>query len=96
MTIEEMKSVKCQQPFRFGLSKHYVSETLVELLVLVKVHKVQMVERMSWLYKLIWLMQEFPSFVGKELWRCGTSRLKVEGRLWRLSHSLTDQGRNLG
>ena len=34
LSIEEMKSVKCQQPFRFGPSKHYVSETLVELVVL--------------------------------------------------------------
>ena len=35
LTIDEMKSVRCQQPFRFGPSMRYVSETLVELPVLV-------------------------------------------------------------
>ena len=33
--IEEMKSTKCGQPFRFGPSKRYVSKILVELPVLV-------------------------------------------------------------
>ena len=35
LTIDEMKSVECQQPFRFGLSKRYISKTLVELRVLI-------------------------------------------------------------
>ena len=35
LTIEEMKSVRCQQPFRFGLRKCYLSKILVELPVLV-------------------------------------------------------------
>ena len=36
LTIEEMKSVRCQQPIRFWPSKRYVSETLVQLLFLGK------------------------------------------------------------
>ena len=31
LSIEEMKSVKCQQPFRFGPCKRYVSEILIKL-----------------------------------------------------------------
>ena len=36
LTIKEMKSTKCSQPFRFGPSKRYFSKMLVELPVLVK------------------------------------------------------------
>ena len=35
LTIGEMKSVKCSQPFVFGLSRRYLSESLIELPVLV-------------------------------------------------------------
>ena len=35
LTIEEMKSMKCNQPFIFGPSKRYLSQTLVEFPVLV-------------------------------------------------------------
>ena len=35
LTIEEMKSSKCNQPFVFGPSKRFLSQTLVELPVLV-------------------------------------------------------------
>ena len=35
LTIDKMKSVECQQPFRFGPSKKYVSKTLIELPVLI-------------------------------------------------------------
>ena len=35
LTIEEMKSSKCNQPFVFGPSRRYLSQTLVELPVLV-------------------------------------------------------------
>ena len=35
LTVEEMKSMKCNQHFVFGLSKRYLSNTLVELPVLV-------------------------------------------------------------
>ena len=35
LRIDDMKSVKCHQPFVFGPSKRYVSTTLVELPVLV-------------------------------------------------------------
>ena len=35
LTIEEMKSVECEQVFRFGPSKRYVRQTMIELLVLV-------------------------------------------------------------
>ena len=34
LTFEEMMSVKCNQPFRFGPRKRYLSETLMELPVL--------------------------------------------------------------
>ena len=35
LTIDEMKSVECQQSFRFGPSKRYIIKTLVEPPVLV-------------------------------------------------------------
>ena len=35
LTIGEMKSIECEQVFRFGPSKRYVSRTMVELPVLV-------------------------------------------------------------
>ena len=35
LTIEQLKSVKCSQPFVFGPSKRYLSESLVELPVLI-------------------------------------------------------------
>ena len=35
LTIEEMKFSKCSQPFVFGPSRRYLSQTLVELPVLV-------------------------------------------------------------
>ena len=35
LTIKEMKSTKCQQPFRFGLSRKYISKTMIELPVLI-------------------------------------------------------------
>ena len=35
LTIEEMKSVRCSQLFRFEPSKQYLSKTLVELPLLV-------------------------------------------------------------
>ena len=35
LKIEDMKSVGCRQPFRFGPSKRYVSTKLVELPVMV-------------------------------------------------------------
>ena len=35
LTIEEMKSSKCNQPFALGPSRRYLSQTLVELPVLV-------------------------------------------------------------
>ena len=38
LTIKEMKSVKCQQPFRYGLSKYYMSETLVELISWIEIY----------------------------------------------------------
>ena len=34
-TIEEMKSTKCNQPFVFGPSEQYLSQTLVKLPVLI-------------------------------------------------------------
>ena len=34
-TIEEMKSTKCLQPFVFGSSRRYISQTMVKLPVLV-------------------------------------------------------------
>ena len=34
LRIEDLKNVKCHQPFVFGLSKRYVSTSLVELPVL--------------------------------------------------------------
>ena len=44
LTIDEMKPVWCQQPFVFGPSRRYISETLVELPVLIT----KLEERMSW------------------------------------------------
>ena len=35
LTIKEIKLLKCNQPFVFGPSKRYLSQTLVELPVLV-------------------------------------------------------------
>ena len=35
LEIENMKSVSCNQPFVFGPSKRYKSESMVELLILV-------------------------------------------------------------
>ena len=35
LTIEELKSSKCNQPFVFGPSRRYLSQTLVEIPVLV-------------------------------------------------------------
>ena len=35
LKVEDMKSVKCNQPFRFGPSRRYVSNSLVELPILV-------------------------------------------------------------
>ena len=35
LTIEEMKSEKCSQPFIFSLSRRYLSESLIKLPVLV-------------------------------------------------------------
>ena len=35
LMIEEMKSTRCNQPFMFGPSKRYISQSLVELPVLV-------------------------------------------------------------
>ena len=34
LNIEDMKSVKCNQPFVFGHSKRYVSTSLIELPIL--------------------------------------------------------------
>ena len=34
LTIEEMKSTRCNKPFMFGPSKRYISQNLVELPVL--------------------------------------------------------------
>ena len=35
LTIEQMNSVSCHQPLFFGLSRRYISISLVELLILV-------------------------------------------------------------
>ena len=35
LTIDQMKSTKCNQPFVFGPSKRYVSKSLIELPVLI-------------------------------------------------------------
>ena len=35
LTIDEMKSTRCNQPFVFGPSKRYISKSLIELPVLV-------------------------------------------------------------
>ena len=35
LRIDDMKSVKCHQPFVFGPSRRYISTTLIELPVLV-------------------------------------------------------------
>ena len=35
LTVDQMKSTKCNQPFVFGPSKRYVSKSLIELPVLI-------------------------------------------------------------
>ena len=35
LTIEQLNSFKCSQPFIFGLSRSYLGESLVDLLILV-------------------------------------------------------------
>ena len=37
LAIEDMKSVKCNQPFVFGPSKRYVSTSLIELPILISI-----------------------------------------------------------
>ena len=35
LTIEQLNSIECKQPFTFGLSRRYLSESLVDLPILV-------------------------------------------------------------
>ena len=75
LTIEEMKSIECEQVFRFGPSKRYVSQTMIELLVLVTMRD----SRQDVLKVQTYLVEaEVPFLCGKhtlELWN-----FKIDGR----------------
>ena len=88
-TIDEMKSVRCQQPFRFGPSKRYVSKTLVGLPVLLT----RLDEREDVLVVQTYLVDtEVPFFCGKRTLEA--FNFKIDGRMKILKiESRTDGSR---
>ena len=75
LTIKEMESVECEQVFRFGPSKRYVSQTMIELPVLVNKRdgRDDMLKVQTYLVE-----ADVPFLCGKhtlELWN-----FKIDGR----------------
>ena len=71
LKIEDMKIIRCHQPFVFGPSRRYISMTLVELPVLIT----RLDGREDVLVIQTYLVDaEVPFCVESKLWNLGTSR----------------------
>ena len=71
LTIEQMNSDKCSQPFVFGPSRRYTSTSLVELPILIT----RLDRKEDVLTFQTYLVDaEIPSYVVRELWRIGGSK----------------------